>query len=712
VSAPAVPGPEPGGVGVRAGAVRLPGVGSSALYAAALAALLSWIAIRGNGGLRIGNITAVEIAVDLVAGAVAIVALLAAPNLRERGHGAWAAVTFAVLALFAMVSTVWSVDPSQSWLEANRLISYFGVFLIGMALARLAPHRWPTMLGGVTAACVLVSAYALGHVTFPAECSSTQCYARLQQPFGYWNAVGLMAALGVPGCLWFGTRRAGHAALNAFAYPATALLLIVLLLSYSRGALLALVIGCVFWFAVTPLRLRGATVLGVSGLGAIAVISWVFSQPALSDDGVPLAQRESAGHELLAAVLVLLLALLVAGLAISFASARSAPSEATRRRAGAVILIGLALVPISAAVKLSTTDRGLGGSISHEWSQLTDTSTDSTPSNGPNRLTEIGSVRARYWNDALKIFKKHPIVGVGSGGYGIARLQIRQDDTKVEHAHGYVVQTLADRGVVGLVLSLTALAAFAVAAAKATGLGRRRRGRPPGTRPTGRVGPRSPERIGLLTMASVIIVYGVHSFVDWSWFIPGVTIPPLLLGGWLAARGPLELPAQAPGRLPARMRAGGRAAPRATAAIVAAAVAVSAAWAAWQPQRSIDADNAALEAADRGDLAKARDLADAAHDRNPLSIDPYLTRGGIERRASDKPAALAAYRAAVRLQPGNPQAWSSLAEFQLNELRRPRTAKRTLSAALYLDPYSSYDVDLLIQANRAIAANDAKRARR
>ncbi len=38
-----------------------------------------------------------------------------------------------------------------------------------------------------------------------------------------------------PGCLWLGARRAGHAAVNALAFPTTGLLIVVMLLSYSRG---------------------------------------------------------------------------------------------------------------------------------------------------------------------------------------------------------------------------------------------------------------------------------------------------------------------------------------------------------------------------------------------------------------------------------------------------------------------------------------------
>ena len=93
---------------------------------------------------------------------------------------------------------------------------------------------------------------------FPGALNPDEIYARLREPFGYWNAVGLTAALGVPGCLWLGARRSGHAALNALAYPALGLLLVTILLAYSRGALLAAGVGAAFWFAVVPLRLRGA----------------------------------------------------------------------------------------------------------------------------------------------------------------------------------------------------------------------------------------------------------------------------------------------------------------------------------------------------------------------------------------------------------------------------------------------------------------------
>lgn len=669
-------------------------------FGTVLGLLLAWIAVRANGGMRVGDLTTVEIVVDLLAGVVGAVAILAAPGLRDRVPGAVAAGFFGLFVVATLLSTMWSVMPDESWIEGNRMVTYFAVFGVGMALVRLAPHRWAAIIAGITVASLALSAYALLHKVFPAHYAPDEVYARLREPFGYWNAVGLAAAMGIPGCLWLGARRAGHGALNALAYPAVGLLVVVLLLSYSRGALLALALGCAFWFATTPLRLRGFAVLATGAAGAVPVILWTFSQDALAKDRVPLALRVGAGHELGLAVLLMLVALLVAGLTIGFVTAGRVAPARLRRRAGVIILACLAAVPIALAVGLATTDRGLLGSISYGWTELTDPQAK-TPSNQPGRLTSVGSVRARYWNEALKIFQDHPVAGVGVGGYAVARLRYRNDDLDVQHAHGYVVQVLADRGLVGLALSLGALAAVGVAVLQATGLRRKA----PSDLPT------SAERVGLLTLATVVIVFGVHSFVDWTWFIPGVAIPALLAGGWLAGRGPLELPERSPTRILSRLGERLRQSQRLVPAVAVVLIALAAAWAAWQPKRSLDAGNAAIAAAGEGRFDQGRGLAIRSRNLDPLSVEPYFVRAGIEVAAGDQRAALGALQGAVRLQPANPTAWTQLAMHQLRQLKDPAAAKRTLDAALYLDPRSTTALALLVEANRGVVAQiEAQRA--
>ncbi|MCW2990943.1 MAG: hypothetical protein JWM73_1537, partial [Solirubrobacterales bacterium] len=433
MSAQATPAPSPRVP--RAVAVRWPAVESDWVYAGLLAVVLGWIAIRGNGGLRVGDTTTVELVVDVLAGAIAAIALLAVTGAPRNVHALIAAGFFGLFVVASAVSTIWSVAPDQSWIEANRLVSYLAVFAIGISLVRIAPHRWTAVVGGITLTCIGISAWALMHKAFPGWLDQEETYARLRQPFGYWNAVGLMAAMGVPGCLWLGARRSGHAAVTALAYPAIGLLVVVLMLSYSRGSLLALVLGCAFWFATVPLRLRAAAVLAPGVLGGGLVIAWVFSQVALSEDRVPISLRNEAGHQLAVAVVFMVAALLAVGLLIGFLRDRRSLHPAVRRRVGLAVVVALALVPLAGVAGLATSQRGLTGSISHAWDQLTDTSVGGV-TNQPGRLTAVASVRARYWNDAFKIGKAHPWVGVGLGGYQFARLRIRTDTLDVVHAHG------------------------------------------------------------------------------------------------------------------------------------------------------------------------------------------------------------------------------------------------------------------------------------
>jgi hypothetical protein len=134
-------------------------------------------------------------------------------------------------AALSALSVVWSAQPDASWQNAGLMFTYSAVFGAAVALARAAPDRWPAVLGGVILAAVVVCGYALLTKIFPASLDAHDIYARLQAPYGYWNATGLTAAMGVIGCMWLGARRAGHALLSALAYPAMGLLLLTLMLA-------------------------------------------------------------------------------------------------------------------------------------------------------------------------------------------------------------------------------------------------------------------------------------------------------------------------------------------------------------------------------------------------------------------------------------------------------------------------------------------------
>jgi tetratricopeptide (TPR) repeat protein len=678
--------------GVATLSVSSPGV--NALLTVGLAALLCALAFVANGGLQIGRTTPAEMGLVLGGGLAVSGAVLLAPR-RERLWGSGPLALLVALAVLTALSITWAAQPADAWLEANRTLAYVAVFAAAVALAHSVPGRWSAVLGAITLASAAISAYAVLTKILPGALNPDEIYARLREPFGYWNSVGLMAALGVPGCLWLGARRSGHQGLNALAYPALGLLVLTMLMAYSRGALLAAALGAACWFATVPLRLRGAAVLLVGAGGGGLVAAWAFSQSALTDDRVPVDLRNQAGLQLGLAVIVVLALLLLAGLAVNFVATAHPRSRRTRERAGIALLVALALVPAGVIGRLALSDKGLGGSISSNWKSLTDPNAK-IPINDPSRLTAAGSVRARYWDEALRIFRDNVAVGVGAGGYATVRKRYRTADPAVRHAHGYIVQTLADLGLAGLAVSLALLAAWLASAARATGL-----------RPRDRRRPFDAERIGLLTLVAIVGVFGVHSLIDWTWFVPANAAVALLAAGWVAGRGPLgHEPAArtADASLGARLAAALRERPRAAGAGAVALLALVCAWMVWQPLRADTIGQDAIATLDRGDADAARAQAQQARDRNPLSVDPLFDLSAIETAAGRKFAARAALEKAVHLQPANPDTWLRLAQFELDVLERPRVAMTAIRPALYLDPRSSDAVAVFLAAQRQTSA--------
>jgi hypothetical protein len=695
------------------GSIRVRGVWLATVALAALVCLLSFYA---KGGLNLETITTTEIALTLGAGLVLAVAAL---TLRARtpAYGLWPSLLLLAFALLSAISIVWSVQPDNSWRDGARLLSYAAVFAAAVVLARLGRRMWPALLGGIALAATVVCGYALLTKSMPNHFVEANRFARLKEPYEYWNALGLTAAMGAICCIWLGARRAGHALLTALAYPAMGVLLLTLLLAYSRGALLALALGLILWFAIVPLRLRGAAVLLAGGASAGGIAAWAFSNHALSSENVPVTESTSAGHELGALVLAMIVVLTIVGVAVVFATGRRPPPVALRDRAGTLLLAAVAVAIVAFAGALAASHRGFTGSISHTFHSLTDT--HAKVSNGPDRLTAVASVRAQYWDEALKVFKAHPALGAGAQGFEVARKRYRRGALTVKHAHGFVVQTLADLGIVGLALVLALLACWLAAAGRATHPFNRRwrswRELRAGARPAWErlpPGPASrygPERVGLLSVLCVVVVFGVHSLVDWTWYVPADAIAALICAGWLAGRGPLRaaidgdvaamatpsngagavngladgLTPTEPRERIAHRRPGTVRIVVAAAAIVAALLA---AWVQWQPQRSEEAREAAFEQLGENHLAAARADAQSAVSRDPLSVEALFALATVEGTAKQLGQARATLLRAVRLQPSNPQTWRELGRFDLSS--NPSRALTELRASVYLDPAS------------------------
>jgi tetratricopeptide (TPR) repeat protein len=683
----------------------------------AVAALLAATAFVGNGGLQLGSSTLVEVWVILAAAGLAAAAIVFV-GFGPRVHGGTTLAAFVLLGGFTALSILWSLHPADSWVETNRTLAYVAAFAAGIAAVRIAWRRWPAVLWGILIGLFAVSVYGLATKVAPAWLSPDETYARLREPYGYWNAVGLTAAMAMPLCLWVATREGGRTRSSLLAYPMLALFVVTMLLSFSRGSIFAALVGLALWLAIVPLRLRSLALLIPSILAAALVTAWAFTRGALTDDRVALADRKSAGVELGLILLAMVALTLVAGFLIQRRAERRPLSEPARRRVGKAAIGALVATPLVALVALAFSDRGIGGTVSDRWHDLT--TAQSTPQNSPGRLIETGNVRPIYWSRAIDLWQDHRVAGAGAGSFAQAQLRYRKQPAQARHAHGYVHQTLADLGLLGLGVSLATLAAWLLAAGAALGFGRGRRAR-------GAPAPGAPatswpaERQGLFTLALVATVFGVHSTLDWTWFVPAVAITGLFAAGWVAGRGPIADPgAEANTPAQERMRPFARPAlPHGTTlygrlaiALAVGILAILTSLAVMGPWRSDQKGNDALDLVSKGDFAAARAATERAEDIDPLSLDPYFERAVIEDAAGNRPRAERALEDAVKLEPASPEAWRRLGEYYLNQLSDPVRALPILEGAVFLDPLSQASRSDYLIALRAEQAKlvEAKQA--
>ena len=712
---------------------RARGWGGPAI-AGCLALLLAGVAFVADGGLRLERTTYVEVLLMLLGAGLCACALLVPSARVQRLNGGLTLAAFALLSAYTAFSIIWSLAPSDSWIEASRTFSYLMAFAGTMALARLAPGQWPAVLQGIAIACVVVCGWALLTKVFPGALAETEIYARLRAPYDYWNAVGLTAATGILALLWLGARRTGRGVASALAWPGIALLEVALMLSYSRGALLALAFGLVFWFAVVPLRLRSAVVLLGATAGAAPIIGWAFAMTGLNTDRLPIEVRADSGHELGALLLLMIVLLYALGLVAGFLAAERPASPKAKLLAGRVLLGVLAAVPVIAVIALASAPGGIDGQVSENWDKLTNPNA-STPANTPGRLTETSSVRARYWDEAFHVHGVSPWTGTGAGAYATVRTRFRAGTLEVRHAHGYVPQTLADLGWAGLGLSLLALALWGWGVVRVLGM-----------RPRDRGLPWDAERVGMAGLVAVAIAFGVHSAVDWTWFVPATALMGLIAAAWVVARPPLRrrmedaalslaVPA---GRRPVRDAAplwapqdpppvadvaGPGAVPVADAnwrrgpgfpwlgtlgATLVLTLALVLAWMAVQPVRAVNAGDAAIERLQQGNLDAAVSIARIAHDRNPLSPEPLWEVAYLEELRGRLADAGDAYEEAVRLQPASAETWRRLGRFQLSTLNQPSDALASFRAAYFLDPRSPASQSDFLEASRANGAPSAE----
>jgi O-antigen ligase len=325
---------------------------------------------------------------------------------------------FAGFVAWVALSSTWSSSTERPILEAQRDLVYLGGLLAVLLVARR--RAVAELLVAVCSAALVTSAFGLTDFFFS---SAREAGARLSEPLGYPNAVGLVAAIG----LLLATSFAAHAGSRlrrALAAACVVVFVLTIFFTYSRGTWIALVVGLVSLLVVDPRRLALArTVAAVAPVVGVAV--WL------------------GAHTQQGPLLALATVLLAAAAALAtVAERRIAPGRRVSIAAAAVLLALLLTVPAAAIARYGARP---------------------TAGHHPARF----SGRGPLWHQAWRDWEGHRALGSGAGTFEPFWLAHRRTSVYARDAHSLYLETLAELGPLGLALLVATLGLPLLAAAGA-----------------------------------------------------------------------------------------------------------------------------------------------------------------------------------------------------------------------------------------------------
>jgi O-antigen ligase len=554
----------------------------------------------------------------------------------------------ALYALLTLTSAAWSHSLGRALFEFDRAWMYLLIFvLFGSVRASEQSLRWLIrgLVLGASVVCVAgLTSRVLPHVWRTAPNVANE---RLSYPVTYWNALGLLAALGIVLAFHLACDPRERRAVQALAAGVLPLLAATLFFTFSRGAMAAGAVGLIVYllWVRSPGLLAGALAT-VPPTAALLVVAYRANLLDTTDPTTPGAIAQGHRVALAAGVCALACACLrlLLARALDPRLRRLAGRSPMSPRAKRATLAGVAAASVLAALAL-----GVPHALAHDWNRFI----SGAPARGSGgdlrqRLSDPSDDgRTELWQVALRGFRGSPLHGHGAGMYQTLWDQRRPRPVFTLNAHSLYLQALAELGAPGLVL-LVALVAVVLG-----GLALRARG---------------PGRSLYAALLAAGVVWALRAGIDWDWEMPVVTLGFFAAGG--LALGP-------------RRRSGGGWVPgwgaRALlaslclAGIVLPVLIVGSQARSGQAERALYASNcsAAIPAA----RASLRWL-----DVRP---EPYEVLGFCALERGQPASALAAMRQAVRRDPGSWEPYYALALARAAAGLDPRAAA---ARALTMNP--------------------------
>jgi hypothetical protein len=422
-----------------------------------------------------------------------------------------AAAALGLFAAWTLLSANWS-DSMARALPAYSRALLFGLTLFFFGTLSFKPNRIRWIVYGVVSATVIICGAALIARLLPHVILDPQLVreSRLAYPLTYWNALGILACVGIVLAAHVSCSTRDAPLARVLAAACVPLLGLTLYYTLSRGGIWAAPAALAVYAVLG--RPRGLLSGAVAMVPTSAIVLLQASPSSSVTESYPFGMVGTGEH----------IALVLVGCMVGAALLRAAllPLDGALDRVrlpGRVrgpVLIGAAIVGIGLVFAVSAVAH-VPHLVSTKYHEFTDRS-NTAPANGEGRLLSARPEgRFELWDVAVAAYRSNRFHGTGAGTYVQRWDRERKSGSDVQNAHSLYLEVLGELGIVGFLLLIVAigliLGAFAYRA-------------------------RGPDRALFAALLAAGLAWAAHAGVDWDWQMPAVDIWFFALGGAALSR--------------------------------------------------------------------------------------------------------------------------------------------------------------------------------